>query len=80
MADASVLRPDLSLVLERITDGFMALDADWRVTYVNAEARRLLHADEDVLGRYWLDVFPKARGQLFEREYNRAMRSGASRI
>lgn len=69
-ADAS----HLSLVLERITDGFLAFDADWRVTYLNAEARRLLHVYEDVLGVYWLDAFPRARGQLFVREYTRAMR------
>ena len=74
MADASALRPDLSLVLERITDGFFALDAQWRIAYINAQARRLLHAPQDCLGRHWLDIFPKARGRLFEREYHRAMR------
>ncbi len=74
MADASALRPDLSLVLERITDGFFALDAQWNIAYINAHARRLLHAPQDCVGRHWLDVFPKARGRLFEREYHRAMR------
>lgn len=65
----------LSIVLERITDGFLAFDADWHVVYLNAEARRLLHAyDQDVIGKYWLDAFPDARGRLFEREYTRAMR------
>ena len=74
MADASVVRPDLSLVLERITDGFFALDAQWRITYMNAEARKLTHAPADCIGKYWLDAFPLARGRLFEREYLRAMR------
>ncbi len=74
MTDTSVERPDLSLVLERITDGFFALDAQWRFSYMNAEARRLLHAQEDCIGAFWLDAFPKARGRLFEREYHRAMR------
>jgi len=68
------LRPDLSLVLERITDGFFALDAQWRIAYINAQARQLLHAPHDCIGEFWLDVFPKARGRLFEREYQRAMR------
>jgi PAS domain S-box-containing protein len=72
--DAAVLQPNLALVLERITDGFFALDADWRIVYMNGEARRLLHVEEDPLGRVWLDAFPKARGRLFEREYSRAMR------
>ncbi|HUN29882.1 MAG TPA: PAS domain-containing protein [Alphaproteobacteria bacterium] len=73
MADAA-LRPDLSLVLERITDGFFALDAQWRISYINAQARKLLHASPECIGAFWLDVFPKARGRLFEREYQRAMR------
>lgn len=73
--DAAVLQPNLSLVLERITDGFFALDAEWRIAYMNSEARKLLLAgEEDVVGRYWLEAFPKARGRLFEREYGRAMR------
>src|SRR5579862_77029 len=72
--DAPVLQPNLALVLERITDGFFALDADWRIVYMNGEARRLLHVEEDPLGRFWLEAFPKARGRLFEREYSRAMR------
>ncbi|MBV8637724.1 MAG: PAS domain-containing protein [Candidatus Eremiobacteraeota bacterium] len=73
MADASVLRPDLSLVLERITDGFFALDVQWRISYINAEARKLLHAQEHCVGAHWLEIFPLARGRLFEREYERAM-------
>ncbi len=71
--NASVLAPNLSLVLERITDGFFALDANWRIAYMNAEARKLLEAPSEILGRFWLDAFPKARGRLFEREYHRAM-------
>lgn len=74
MTDTSVERPDLSLVLERITDGFIALDANWRVAYTNAEARKMLNVQEDVHGMFWLDAFPKARGRAFEREYQRAMR------
>lgn len=79
MADATstggaVVQPNLALALERITDGFFALDADWRIAYMNAEARRMLNVDGDPVGRVWLDAFPKARGRLFEREYQRAMR------
>ena len=72
--DAAVLQPNLALVLERITDGFFALDADWRIAYMNSEARRLLHVEQNPIGRVWLEAFPKARGRLFEREYSRAMR------
>jgi PAS domain S-box-containing protein len=75
MADSSVTQPNLSLVLERITDGFFALDATWRLAYINAEARKLLRAQsENVIGKHWLEAFPRARGRLFETEYLRAMR------
>ena len=41
--EAAVLQPNPALVLERITDfGFFALDADWRIAYMNAQARRML--------------------------------------
>lgn len=74
-ADVSLLRTDLAHLLERITDGFFALDSAWRIVYMNAEARNLLRAgNADVSGKYWLDVFPRARGTAFEREYTRAMR------
>ena len=54
--DASVLAPNLSLALERITDGFFALDANWHIAYMNAEARKLLDAPGEILGRFWLDA------------------------
>ena len=74
IVDAAVAQSNLSNVLERITDGFFALDAQWRFTYINAEARKLLGGLENVIGMHYLDAFPKARGRLFEREYARAMR------
>jgi PAS domain S-box-containing protein len=74
-ADVPLLRTDLAHLLERITDGFFALDSAWRLVYINSEARNLLRAgNSDVVGKYWLDAFPRARGTAFEREYTRAMR------
>lgn len=77
-ANVPLLRTDLAHLLERITDGFFALDSAWRIVYMNAEARNLLRAgNADVTGKYWLDAFPRARGTAFEREYTRAMRDQA---
>lgn len=73
--DVPLLRTDPAHLLERITDGFFALDSAWRLVYMNTEARNLLRAgNADIIGKYWLDAFPRARGTAFEREYNRAMR------
>lgn len=74
-ADVPLLRTDVAHLLERITDGFFALDSSWRIVYMNAEARNLLRAGKtEIAGKHWLDVFPRARGTAFEREYTRAMR------
>src|SRR5688500_9361695 len=61
-------------ILESITDAFFALDHEWRFTYVNAEAERVLQRPrEQILGKTIWETFPEAVGTLFEREYRRAM-------
>lgn len=46
-------------VYERIDDGFVALDTQWRLTYMNSHASELLHRDRDeLLGQSLADVFP----------------------
>jgi PAS domain S-box-containing protein len=55
-------------MVERISDAFLTLDLDWRVTYANRRVeqdtgRRLL----DLLGRDVRQVFPALRGSEIER-------------
>jgi PAS domain S-box-containing protein len=64
-ADAAraAAQTDLKEVLESIGDAFYSVDADWRITYVNAQAARLLaHSPEALVGRMFWDVFPKVQG------------------
>ena len=64
----------LSNTLESISDGFFALDHDWRFTYFNREAERLLGRKRDTtLGRVIWEIFPEAVGTVFDRSYQRAM-------
>ncbi|HEY6916033.1 MAG TPA: PAS domain S-box protein [Allosphingosinicella sp.] len=50
----------LNTVLESITDSFIALDGQWRVTLVNRAAESFLQIDrKDVIGRLLWDVFPE---------------------
>src|SRR5689334_80250 len=59
--------------LENITDGFLALDANWTATYVNGEAERLCSMRrENMLGRNYWDLFPGTTGTIVEREFRRA--------
>jgi PAS domain S-box-containing protein len=65
----------LTRVLEATSDGFVALDADWRYTYVNAHAGRMFGRDpESLIGKHIWTEFPEGRGQPFHLAYERAVR------
>jgi serine phosphatase RsbU (regulator of sigma subunit) len=64
-------------VLESMPTAFLSLSRDWRFTYVNAAAERVLGRDRDALlgGDLW-ELFPAAVGSDFETAYRGAMGSG----
>ncbi|TFZ07883.1 ATP-binding protein [Ramlibacter humi] len=69
------LRTEVERVLESITEGFVAVDADWRFTYVNRAAEGLYgRPRENMLGRSLWDVFPEVASSAFEEPFRRAMR------
>ncbi|TFV47206.1 SpoIIE family protein phosphatase [Blastococcus sp. TF02A_35] len=66
-------------VLEAMPAGFYSLDHDWRFTYVNAVAERLLQTSrEALLGRVLWEAFPAAVNSIFEDRYREAVRTGES--
>jgi len=67
----------LTRVLEATSDGFVALDADWRYTYVNAHAGKMFNRDPAALiGKHIWTEFPEGVGQPFQQEYERAAADG----
>ncbi|MET0295627.1 MAG: PAS domain-containing protein, partial [Phenylobacterium sp.] len=57
----------LRMVLESVTDGFLALDRDWRFTVFNAACERFFDRPRhDVLGQVIWDLFPSAGGGELE--------------
>ena len=69
----------LTDTLESISDGFFSLDDQWRITYFNQKAERLLgRGRQEVLGQKLFDAFPEARGSVFDQQYSRAMREKQS--
>ena len=61
-------------LLESITEAFMSLDQQWRLTYVNQQAAQLCQRSrEALLGQCLWDVFPDLVGSVFEQEYHRAL-------
>ncbi|MEG4520376.1 MULTISPECIES: PAS domain S-box protein [unclassified Microcoleus] len=65
----------VATILESITDAFVAFDRDWRYTYVNQAAAKILHkTPEELLGKHvWNEVFPELVGGIAYRELNRAV-------
>ncbi|HSD61634.1 MAG TPA: PAS domain-containing protein, partial [Burkholderiales bacterium] len=61
-------------ILESISDGFVSLDHDWRYTYVNPTAARLLRQSaQALLGQPLWEICPAMRGSVFERKFRRAV-------
>jgi len=72
--EAEVARQQVANILESITDAFFTLDYEWRVTYVNGEAERLMRKTrQELMGKNLWDEFPEAVGTTFYTEYHRAM-------
>ncbi len=68
------LRAETTSVLESIAEGFLALDRDFRITYVNAEAERINGMRrEEMLGKTHWEVFPAGLGTRLETELRRSM-------
>jgi diguanylate cyclase (GGDEF)-like protein/PAS domain S-box-containing protein len=66
-------------VLESISDGFLAVDREWRFTYMNARAELLLGMSRtELIGRNLWESFPDALGTQFETAYGRVMQDGVA--
>lgn len=70
----------IETVLESITDAFVALDREWRYTYVNDRALRHIQrakgeelSREEVLGKNIWELFPEAVGSVFYQKYHEAL-------
>ena len=62
------------LILESISDGFFALDRDWRITYINTAGERFLdRTPGDLIGKVLWEEFPGTVGSEFERVYRRVV-------
>jgi PAS domain S-box-containing protein len=73
-AEVRQAQEQASAILESITDGFVALDSQWRFTYVNAEAEGINGIRrEDQIGKSQWDLFPATRGTILESEWRRAI-------
>ncbi|MEP7218156.1 MAG: PAS domain-containing protein [Bacteroidota bacterium] len=64
-------------ILENMSDAYIGLDADWRITYINEHAVRLGGVDPvAIVGKPIWDVFPRMIGTEFETLHRLAMATG----
>ncbi|MBW4481063.1 MAG: PAS domain-containing protein [Tildeniella torsiva UHER 1998/13D] len=65
--------------LESITDAFFTLDHEWRFTFLNRQAERLIQRQRaDLLGNCVWDEFPQAVGSVFQQQFETAAEEAQS--
>jgi PAS domain S-box-containing protein len=80
-AEAAAQHARAREILESITDAFWALDRDWRFTYVNHHAEKVLGTKrEDLIGRRIWDAFPDGIGTRAYGEMQKALLEQQPRV
>lgn len=73
-ADLVQARNLLSETFERITDAFIAMDPEWRFTYINKKAGEIMNCDPALMiGKNIWAEFPKSVGGSFYQAYHEAL-------
>jgi PAS domain S-box-containing protein len=70
-----LMADQLTTTLESLTDAFFTFDCQWRFSYLNTEAERLLRRSRaELLGRTLWDAYPDLLGSPLQEHYLRAVR------
>ena len=68
------LNARLTNTLETITEAFFLLNDQWRLSFVNPQAARMLHCSRDsLIGRSLWEAFPGTFGSLLDQKYRQIM-------
>ena len=74
------MQQDLDPVLEAMPLGYMAVDAGWRITAVNAAGAAVVgRTREELVGACYWEVFPASDGNEFGRVYREVLAGGHAR-
>ena len=67
----------LNTLLESVNDAFISLDKEWKLTYLNNEAERLLGISrEGALGVNMWSLFPEEASGTYHQHYQQAINTG----
>ena len=71
-APSTLFEANITHVLDNISDGFVAIDDEWRYTYINSEAERLIGRPRVSLvgSNFWQD-FSEITGTPIEQQLRR---------
>jgi PAS domain S-box-containing protein len=72
-AAVDAARREMQAVLEATAEGVFAVDADWRITFVNREAAATFGRGAELIGRTLWRAFPMPIPAPFEAAYRQAM-------
>ena len=73
-AEAERSRRVMANLLEQISDGFVALDNDWKYVFANTSGARMLgRTPETLIGRHIWTEFPEGKGKPFDVAYSKAV-------
>jgi len=70
---AEAAQRELTAVLEATSDSVIALDRDWRITFINRRAMARLSGGRDLRGQTIWEIFPEAMGGPYWEAYRRTM-------
>lgn len=72
---ANKTESDYRMFLDRITDGFIVLDKDFRYVYVNSKIGEMVHRNpESLIGKNVWEEFPEAVGSLTYKAFQTAFK------
>jgi len=64
-------------ISESMAIGYLLMDHEWRISYANAQARRILGAaGDDLVGQVLWELVPATLGTVHETNYRSAVRTG----
>ncbi len=76
LEESEASRRAVESIIERISDGFVAFDNEWRFRYVNDVAARILNREpEELIGKRSADEFPEGIGLALSAACRRAAES-----
>lgn len=68
-----IANQQLADILESITDAFLTLDTQWRITYMNRQCEKIAGYSREQLKQNIWDIFPQAVGSVFYEQYHKAV-------